>query len=121
MDKKLLLGAVAVVLIIGILYLLDENTPGTYDEFAECLSENNVTMYGTFWCPHCKNQKEMFGKSWKFVDYVECSTDDYQQTQVCLDAGIRGYPTWEFSDGSRQAGEITIDRIALASGCKLPA
>ena len=47
--------------------------PGEYDDFASCLFEEQVTMYGTEWCSHCQNQKKTFGKSFKYVDFVDCA------------------------------------------------
>ncbi|MBI2141292.1 hypothetical protein HYU16_02605 [Candidatus Woesearchaeota archaeon] len=94
--------------------------PGKYDDFAKCLTENGVKMYGAYWCPHCQNQEEMFGSSWKYVNYVECSLPNRAgQTQVCSEAGIKGYPTWEFSDKSRVGGEMTFGQLADKSGCSL--
>ena len=34
-----------------------------YDAFARCLEDRQVKMYGAYWCPHCAEQKEMFGES----------------------------------------------------------
>ena len=79
-------------------------------------------MYGAFWCPHCKAQKELFGDSWQFVTYVECSLPNEQgQTEFCRQMGIEGYPTWEFPDGSRQSGEVPFSQLSERSGCPLPA
>jgi hypothetical protein len=33
-----------------------------YDGFAKCLASKQAKMYGLYWCPHCAEQKEMFGK-----------------------------------------------------------
>lgn len=94
--------------------------PGMYDDFAKCLSEKGVVMYGAYWCPHCKNQEELFGGSWKLVNYVECSLPNRAgQTQLCSKAGITGYPTWEFSDGSRAEGELSLQQLSDKSGCSL--
>ena len=30
-------------------------------------------MYGLYWCPHCIEQKEMFGAAFHYVPYVECA------------------------------------------------
>jgi len=93
-----------------------------YDAFASCLGEKGAIFYGAFWCPHCKNQKEMFGDSARLLPYVECSTPDGRsQTQVCIDKGITGYPTWEFADGTRQGGEVPLQTLAEKTGCELPA
>lgn len=115
------LGVVLIAIIAG-LYLFFQGPPvsGQYDEFAQCLSDKGVKMYGAWWCPHCATQKEWFGPSFKYVNYIECSTPDGNaQLQVCRDAGIEGYPTWEFQDGSRRSGEIPLDQLSLYSGCPL--
>jgi hypothetical protein len=65
-------------------------TDKNYDAFAKCLTEKGATMYGAEWCPHCKEQKAVFGNSFKYINYVECPDN----TQLCLDKGIQGYPTW---------------------------
>ena len=95
--------------------------PGILDEFAQCLADEETTFYGAFWCPHCADQKEMFGNSVKHLDYVECSTPDGQgQTEECTEAGITGYPTWEFKDGSREGGVVPLNVLAEKTGCTLP-
>jgi len=94
--------------------------PGKYDELAKCLTEKGVKMYGTYWCSHCKVQKQMFGDSWQYVSYVECSLPGGQgQTEECGEAGIEGYPTWEFEDGERLSGEVVLEQLAEKAGCEL--
>jgi len=90
------------------------NKPGKYDSFAQCLTEKGATMYGTEWCSHCQNQKKMFGKSFQYVDYVDC--DKYGDE--CLKNGIRGYPTW-IIDGEKYPGEQPLQRLASLTDCKL--
>jgi thiol-disulfide isomerase/thioredoxin len=98
-----------------------QRSPGKYDSFARCLKERGAVFYGAFWCPHCQNQKLMFGKSAKLLPYVECSTPDGQgQLQICRDKNITSYPTWEFTDGSRLSGEIPLSQLAEKTGCPLP-
>lgn len=94
---------------------------GEYDTFAQCLKDSGTVFYGAFWCPHCQNQKKMFGSSAKLLPYVECSTPDGQnKTQICIDKGIEGYPTWVFPDGSRLSGEVSLSTLAEKSSCILP-
>src|SRR3989338_746412 len=88
--------------------------PGKYDSFANCLTEKGATMYGTEWCSHCKNQKADFGKSFKLVNYVDCD----RNSQACLSAGVRGYPTWAIN-GSNYPGEQQLYRLASLTGCEL--
>ena len=63
----------------------------------------------------------MFGKSADKLPYVECSSPDgKEQLEVCRESNIQGYPTWEFADGSRIEGEISIETLAQKTGCSLP-
>jgi ribosomal protein S27E len=93
------------------------------DKFAQCLTDKKATMYGDFRCPHCKEQKEMFGKSFKKVNYVECGIKGQPpnvQTQVCRDLQIKYYPTWTFADGDRLVGPQSLQKLGQKTGCSLP-
>ncbi|TAK04818.1 hypothetical protein EPO33_02370 [Patescibacteria group bacterium] len=96
--------------------------PGALDGFASCLGEKGAKFYGAFWCPHCANQKKLFGKSAKKLPYIECGVagNTSAQTQVCTDAEVKGYPTWVFADASRLSGEIPLQTLAEKTGCALP-
>ncbi|MBI2653057.1 hypothetical protein HYX00_06330 [Candidatus Woesearchaeota archaeon] len=124
---KIKKSSLTVLLIIAIFIIMGCSTsgnsvtaPSQYDSFAKCLSANGVKMYGAYWCPHCVNQKQMFGDSFKFVNYIECSLPNRAgQTQACIDAKINAYPTWEFADGNRIEGELSFEQVSQNSNCKL--
>lgn len=123
MNSKTIVGifVALVVLLFGWYFVRQYATDGKYDAFAQCIAESGVKFYGAFWCPHCQNQKEMFGSSEKLLPYIECSTPNGQaQLQICIDAGINGYPTWEFADGSRMNGEVPLVTLSEKTGCPLP-
>ena len=86
------------------------------DTFAQCLAEKKITMYGADWCPHCQNEKNAFGDSFRFVPYVECP-DNPQQW---LAREVNGCPAWIFPDGRRLKGEQGLRNLSEASGCALP-
>lgn len=91
------------------------------NEFVTCLADKKVTFYGAFWCPHCQNQKKIFGEAAENLPYVECSTPDGNgQTQVCIDAKIRSYPTWVFGE-EVVPGEHSLEELSAKTGCGLPA
>lgn len=93
---------------------------GNNDALASCLTEKGVKMYGAYWCPHCANQKEMFGSSFEKIDYVECSLPNRGgQTEICIEKNIESYPTWEFAGGSRLVGEQKLEALAVKAGCHL--
>ncbi|MGA1622597.1 MAG: vitamin K epoxide reductase family protein [Synechocystis sp.] len=79
-------------------------------ELAEHLTAKEVLNYGAFWCPHCYEQKQLLGKeAFEKVTYIECDpAGKNPQTQACVDAGIKSFPTWEIN------GE-------MLPGVKLPA
>lgn len=124
MNKKLVIGVVVFIVLFaaGIYFLSSKGSgPGKYDEFAQCLKDKGLVFYGTFWCPHCQNQKKLFGSSAQYLPYVECSTPDGQgQLDVCKEANIQSYPTWLFPDGTSQSGEIQLSQLAEKSSCSLP-
>ncbi len=104
------------------------NNPSKYDtttveNFAKCLTEKGLKFYGAWWCPHCQNQKELFGDAFQYVDYIECEkkpgVSKRQMTQECVDVNIEGYPTWIFADGSRQTGELSLETLSEISSCQL--
>lgn len=112
-------AALAVVLIaagVGYFLLSEEPEPSTeLDMFAQCLSENGATMYGLETCPHCQDQKDMFGSSFKFVDHVECS----RQKSVCSRKGVTSVPLW-IINGKRMGGVQSLQKLSEVTGCDLP-
>ena len=112
----------AILLIGGLSYWIwyDANQPGQYDTLAQCIASSGAKFYGAFWCPHCQNQKAIFGKSAKYLPYIECSTPDGRgQLQVCIDKGVVTYPTWYFPDNSSSTGEIPLTTLAEKTSCAL--
>ncbi len=121
-----LVGLVFVGLVAWL--IVTPGKPGKYDDFAKCIADTKtVTFYGAFWCPHCQAQKARFGKSAKYLPYVECSTPDGQgQLAVCKNIGINTYPTWEFATSTvfasttRVMGEVELEDLAESTRCVLP-
>ncbi len=111
--------AVAIV-IIGAVVLNPFGNNGAKEEFAACLTEKGAKFYGAFWCPHCNDQKALFGSAAKSLPYIECSTPDGSgQLQACRDAQIGGYPTWRFDDGSEVMRVLSLEELAGRTGCTL--
>ncbi len=93
-----------------------------YVSFAKCLTQKNVVMYGAYWCPHCANQKALFGpQGVKELNYIECDPrGKYANQALCVQKGIRSYPTWIFTDGSISKGELSLTELSSKSTCPLP-
>ncbi len=108
------------VLIIGVWSLTGLFVSSNdYDNFAKCLTEKGVTMYGADWCSHCQNQKKMFGSSWQYINYVECDPNgNNANPQLCTQKNIQAFPTW-IIDGKLYTGEKTIQELSSLAGCPL--
>ena len=109
---------VLIAIIVVILWLVSVPKGGdaSLDGFAQCIAQKGITMYGASWCPHCQNEKAMFGASFKYMNYVECT----EEVQKCTAAGIEVFPTWILSDGKKIVGEQTLQQLSEVSGCPLP-
>jgi glutaredoxin len=78
-------------------------------------------MYSAYWCPHCHEQKELFGKeATEQLKVVECAPDGQNsQTKLCQQKGIEGFPTWEIN-GKLDSGVKPLKSLAKLSDYKGP-
>ncbi len=121
LQKWIIVGAIVVVVAVIVYGRTRSLAPGALDPFAQCLKDKKAVFYGAFWCPHCQAQKKLFGNSARLLPYVECSTPDGQgENGICAGKHIQGYPTWEFSDGTREEREMSLDELAEKTGCTMP-
>lgn len=87
---------------------------GDATALATCLTDNGVTMYGTNWCSHCKDQKAMFGDAFEQVTYVDCD----ESKPACVAAGVQWFPTWKDNAGNAYPGTQSLERLAEIAGCE---
>jgi hypothetical protein len=115
------IAAVIVIAFAGVYYWAHRRQATRYDAFAKCLSGKQVKMYGLYWCVHCAEQKEMFGASFQHVTYIECGIKGSKEEEaVCMQAGVKNFPTWQFPDGSRKEGAQPLQVLSDKSACTLP-
>ncbi len=112
----------SLVLIAGCGNIYDKSS---MDSFANCLADKGVKEYGAFWCPNCAKQRKMFEDSYEIIKekgvYVECDArGENEQSSLCIEKGIKGYPTWEFEDGSKIQGVVQLNTLAEKAGCEAP-
>jgi hypothetical protein len=87
-------------------------------ELADYLTQQDVKMYGAYWCPHCHEQAQLFGKkAWSRINHIECVQDAQENPQpdVCKQAGIKGFPTWSIN-GKLDPGVKKLARLAEMTG-----
>ena len=92
-----------------------------YDGFAKCLASKQAKMYGLYWCPHCAEQKEMFGKAFQYVPYVECAIkDSHDLAPACTAAKVKLFPSWQFGTNPPVEGVFPMQELSDKTGCSLP-
>jgi uncharacterized membrane protein len=86
---------------------------------AKHLKATGAKMYGAYWCSHCHDQKELFGRQARQeMPYVECTADGQNpQVALCTEKNVTGYPTWEIN-GQQLTGTQTLQKLAELSGYK---
>jgi len=121
-SKKPLLYAVIAILFAGAFFAGRYYKDHKYDAFARCLASKNAKMYGLYWCPHCADQKEMFGASFRNVPYIECAMKDKpgELAPACKAAGVKLFPSWQFAGEAPREGVLSMEALSDKTGCSLP-
>jgi len=82
---------------------------------ARHLRQIGAKEYGAYWCPHCHDQKILFGQeAAKIIDYVECDPrGQNSRAEICQAAAenVKGFPTWEIN-GQFYSGTQSLDKLA---------
>ena|SRR5579863_10582821 len=118
--KKLFIWGGIVLVLASAFYASWYHQNHKYDAFAKCLATKNAKMYGLFWCPHCIEQKQMFGESFHYVPYVECAISTREMTPQCKILGVKEFPSWQFSGEEPKPGVLSLDALSDKTGCSLP-
>ncbi|MFO7629907.1 MAG: vitamin K epoxide reductase family protein [Prochlorococcaceae cyanobacterium] len=88
---------------------------------ADHLRSSGAVMYSAYWCPHCHDQKELFGRqATARLRIVECAADGRNSEKALCDSKkIEGFPSWEIA-GSIDSGVKPLEVLAERSGFKGP-
>jgi uncharacterized membrane protein len=115
----------------GTVFFTVKNTASEAEiELAKHLKATGATMYGAYWCPHCYEQKELFGKeAVKEIPYTECGEGGVDaKVQACKDMAPEvekatgqpfGFPTWKVN-GKFYSGRQKLEDLARNSEYKGP-
>jgi hypothetical protein len=81
-------------------------------ELANRIEKLDGKMYGAYWCSHCYNQKQEFGKeAFEKIPYLECDKKGANsKSAICRAQKIPGYPTWELA-GKLFPGEKSMQEL----------
>lgn len=84
---------------------------------ANHLKQVGAVFYGSYTCPHCHEQKQLFGKeAAKNLPYIECNPQGANpRPDLCQTAGVQAYPTW-IVRGKTVTGTQPLEQLANLSG-----
>lgn len=84
---------------------------------AEALVASGAKFYGAAWCPHCQEQKRIFGASGRRLPYVECAPNGPRAAPAtaCVAEQITGYPTW-IVNGNRYPRMLSVEQLGRMVG-----
>lgn len=116
-KKTKIITLLILLVIIGFFYY-NNTKPGKYDGFAKCLTEKGAQFYGSFQCSHCATQKKLFGKSMKYVNYIECGPLGGPQNSLCTQKQVLSYPTWIIND-KKYEGVKELNELSELTNCQL--
>lgn len=88
---------------------------------ARHLTQIGAKEYVAWWCPHCHEQKQLFGQqAYAQINHIECAADGQNgRPDVCQAANVQSFPTWEIK-GQLYPGVKSLEELAQLSGYQGP-
>ena len=104
------------------LTILDPANPMAEDlvAFAQAIADSGAVFYGAAWCRTCTAQKQLFEDGARYLPFVEVTNPDRSRNQIAIDNEISIFPTWEFADGTRHEGMLSLEELSTRSGIEIP-
>lgn len=108
------IGVFAVICIAGFIGYSKMADAKSVDEFAQCLKDKGIVIYGNNWCKHTQHQMNIFGPAFSRVNYVVCD----ENKGMCDQKKITITPTWEINGTMIQEVQ-SLESLSKLSGCEL--
>lgn len=89
------------------------------ENFAQCLTQKGIKLYGSSRDALSQEQRAMFGKAINYLTYIECIEPESKELLFeCQVEGIKTFPTWEFTSKERKSGVFSLEELKELSGCE---
>lgn len=86
------------------------------EKLAKFMTDQGMVIYGSYQSPETKSQKDLFGESSQFLNYVECdATGTSANSDECISQNVNVYPTWIYN-GTKYVGIQTLSDLARYVG-----
>ena len=132
-SLSFLILAMALIIVLSLFLLLDNsdkndnsndynnsnnnNKTDPYWEFNQCLADNGVIIYGTGWCPACRQLVESLGGYENISPvYVDCM----DEKERCDNEKKTGYIPEIQIEGKLYESSRSLESLSQLTGCPLP-
>ena len=86
------------------------------ERLAKFMNDQGMVIYGSYQSSETKSQKDLFGNSSQFLNYVECdATGPSANPDECLSQSVNVYPTWIYN-GQKYVGDQSLSKLASYVG-----
>lgn len=83
---------------------------------AQYLVQTKAKWYTTSWCTTCKHQQREFGQqAMSVLNQSGVIIDCEEQKDLCVNAGVHSYPTWELKGQQYNRG-FPLNELAQLAG-----
>lgn len=105
-----------IILVIGgtLFFVIERPSAVTVSADAAQYIGNHSIVYVQAGCVHCKDQEDLFGNNWKYINSLDCIASQ-TNTQICINENITGTPTWVIN-GKQYVGEQSIQTLENLTG-----
>ncbi len=102
--------------------LVGEGEPPADDlvGFATALRDAGVELFCADWLEACTQQRELLRDGGKFLPFIEVTNSDRSANHRFMDKGLTTVPTWDFQNGIRATGMLSVAQISALAGIAIP-
>ena len=99
--------------------LSQRSESGYLENFAQCLTQKGIKLYGSTQDAYTQKQKAIFGRAVNYLTYIECIEPESKDLLFeCQIEEIKTFPTWEFPDKERKSGIFSLKELKELSDCR---
>lgn len=87
--------------------------------FAQALTDSGASFLGAEWSQASTDQRALFEDGSQYLDFIELTNPDRTSNAIAIANGLNS-ETWDFGNGTRVIGTLTLEEISEASGVAIP-
>ncbi len=110
-SNLITIAIIIVIIVLSIILLSSGNKSEVPQSTSKCIGENSA-LFVQLGCPHCEDQKEMFGDNIQYINVTDC----FYNKEECIYENITAIPTWKINS-KYYLGVQNIEKLKELTGC----